>query len=106
VLKDGLVTLNVVGTELPVGPFFCFGQRPLLGSFPDIQSGSRSERRSRTSPLQFIPEMLKEYFRSVPSQFGKELLPTCGDGGEIPSVLCGRANIRHSNRGHGDRRPL
>ena len=58
--------------------------------------------------------MLKEYFRSVPSQFGKELLPTCGDGGEIPSVLCVRANtrrdcranIRHSNRGPGGRRLL
>ena len=37
-----------------------------------------------------------------------------GDGGELPSVLCvrantrlgARANIRHSNRGHGDPRQL
>ena len=38
----------------------------------------------------------------------------CGGGGEIPSVLCGRANnlrgaranIRHSSRGHGGPRQL
>ena len=39
-----------------------FVYRCLLGSFPDIQSGSRSERRSRSSPLQFVAKDSKGTF--------------------------------------------
>ena len=32
---------------------------PLFGSFPDIQSGSGSERRGRSSPLQFAGDRMR-----------------------------------------------
>ena len=46
----------------PGRSILCFGQLPLLGSFPDTQSGSRSERCSRSSPLQFVARDSKETF--------------------------------------------
>jgi hypothetical protein len=58
-----------------------FGRLPLLGSFPDIQSGSRSERRSRSSPLQFVARDSKGTFLigSDPVR-ERTALTVCGNG--------------------------
>ena len=48
-----------------------------------------------TVMLSSSPEMLKEYFRLVPSQFGSELLSTC-----VPMVLSGLAHRVRTEEGN------
>src|SRR6266478_10250173 len=43
-------------------PLVALHTLPLIGSFPDQQSGSRSEGRSQSSPLQFVSRKSKETF--------------------------------------------